>query len=187
MNYVEHQEGIPAEDKGIAVTRTYSKLASMQDAQGRWVYGTQPLEGPVKSGQEILVRLHLKADRAYDYLMLEDPLPSGCEVIKDDWRYNLLGEEYHDYYDYEWNYWFSSKEIHDTKVAYFITHYDFAEGESREAEIHYVLRAQMPGTYHVMPATAKLMYFPDVYGTPRSTGSRSPRARRKRQRVEVRD
>jgi len=165
MNYVEHQEGIPAEDKGIAVTRTYAKLTSMQDAQGRWVYGTQPLEGPVKSGQEILVRLHIKADRAYDYLMLEDPLPSGCEVIKDDWRYNLLGEEYHDYYDYEWNYWFSSKEIHDTKVAYFITHYDFGEGrESKEAEIHYVLRAQMPGTYHVMPATAKLMYFPDVYG-----------------------
>lgn len=165
LAYVERKEGIPAEDKGITVTRTYAKLTPVQDAEGRWVYGTQPLEGPVKSGQEILVRLHLKADRAYDYLMLEDPLPSGCEVIQDDWRYNLLGEEYHDYYDYEWNYWFSSKEVHDTKVAYFITHYDFAGADSKEAEIHYVLRAQMPGTYHVMPATASLMYFPEVSGS----------------------
>ncbi len=164
LAYVERKEGIPAEDKGIAVTRTFAKLLPVQDAKGRWVYATQPISGPVKSGQEILVRIKLKARQAYEYLMVEDPLPSGCEVIKEDWRYNLLGEDYRDnYYDYEWNYWFSSKEIRDTKVAFFVTRYFYGE-EQKTAEFTYVLRAQMPGTFHVMPTQAKLMYFPDIGG-----------------------
>jgi len=84
-------------------------------------------------------------------------------VIKEDWRYTLLGQEYRDYYDYEWNYWYTSKEIRDTKVAFFVTRYFYGE-EQKTAEFTYVLRAQMPGTFHVMPTQAKLMYFPEVGG-----------------------
>jgi uncharacterized protein YfaS (alpha-2-macroglobulin family) len=164
LAYVEHKEGIPAEEHGITVDRTFAKLLPVQDAKGRWVYATQPISGPVRSGQEILVRVKLKADQAYDYLMVEDPLPSGCEVIKEDWRYTLLGEEYREWYDYEWNYWFTSKEIRDTRMVFFVTHYEFG-GESKEAEFTYILRAQMPGTFHVMPTQAKLMYFPEVSGS----------------------
>jgi len=45
-----------------------------------------------------------------------------------------------------------------------VTRY-FYDEEQKTAEFTYVLRAQMPGTFHVMPTQAKLMYFPDIGGS----------------------
>ena len=32
-------------------------------------------------------------------------------------------------------------------------------------EFSYIVRAQIPGTYNIMPATGSLMYYPDVRGS----------------------
>ena len=60
----------------------------------------------VTSGDEIEVTLTVNADRDYEWLMMDDPLPSGFEPIR----------EYYGHYGWHWNYWYSRKEFRDQKA-----------------------------------------------------------------------
>jgi uncharacterized protein YfaS (alpha-2-macroglobulin family) len=92
--------------------------------------------------------------------MLEDPLPSGVEVIKDDWAYKIEDENNYIGYDrYYWRWWYADKEIRDDRVAFFVTY--LGKGEY---EFSYIMRAQIPGEYNVNPAKGMLMYYPEVNG-----------------------
>jgi len=162
LSYYSGEEGIPPSEHGFAVEREYSKLVPVKDAKGRWVYGLQPATGPLRSGDEIFVRLRVKADRGFEYAMIEDPLPSGFEVVKDDRRYTLLGEEPREEYDSEdgWGWWYAHREFRDEKAAFFAT-----ELPAGRWEFTYILRAEKPGTMHVMPTLASLMYMPEIGGS----------------------
>ena len=92
--------------------------------------------------------------------MLEDPLPSGVEVIKDDWAYQIEEESsYGGYNYYYWRWWYADKEIRDNRVTFFATY--IGKGEY---EFSYILRAQIPGEYNINPAKGMLMYYPEVNG-----------------------
>jgi uncharacterized protein YfaS (alpha-2-macroglobulin family) len=99
-------------------------------------------------GEEIEVKLNLFADDDYEHIIVEDPLPSGCEVMREQSEY------------YYWEYWYSRKEIRDTKMVFFAT--DLKKGKN---EITYVMRAEIPGEYHILPARAYGMYIPEIWGT----------------------
>ncbi len=107
----------------------------------------------------VKVRVYSKENNL-NYFMLEDPIPAGCEVITDDWAYNIEGEKDFSGYDYYWwRWWYADKDIRDDKVTFFATHlygdvYEFS----------YLLRAQIPGNYNVNPAIGSLMYYTDVNG-----------------------
>jgi len=91
--------------------------------------------------------------------MLEDPLPPGCEVVQDESGYEIFGEPNYQREERGWNFWWASREVRDEKVAFFATGLS-----SGRHEFTYLLRCQIPGSYHVMPSLASLMYYPEVRG-----------------------
>ena len=162
-NYYNESERITATSHGIKIDRKYYKLVPVKNRWGNWVYDKRQLSygQAVKSGDEILVELTIDADQYSEYVMLEDPLPSGCEIIEDDKRYKLLGEETDDdyWYDWEWAYWYSQREFRDEKATFFMS-----KLQSETQTITYVLRAEKPGYYRIMPAKIELMYMPEIGG-----------------------
>jgi hypothetical protein len=49
--------------------------------------------------------------------------------------------------------------VHDEKVAFFARSIN-----AGTYTFTYIVRAQIPGRYHVMPAVGSLMYYPEVRG-----------------------
>lgn len=126
---------------GLVVQRTYRKLNA--GAQAVPQVG-EPLA--VRSGEVIEVTLKLSAEREFEYLMLEDPIPAGCEV-PDQGRVSI----------WEWDYWWADRVVRDELVAFAITR--LPKGTK---EIKYKLVAQIPGEYCAMPTQVYNMYDPRV-------------------------
>jgi uncharacterized repeat protein (TIGR01451 family) len=105
-----------------------------------------------------LITVHLELDVAQDawYVLLEDPLPAGCEALNE--RLNTTsytpGAPY-----YFWRvYGYNRKEVHDDRVSLFMTHLF-----SGHYEYTYLMRAVYAGQFSVMPAQVYLMYDPDTW------------------------
>ncbi len=90
------------------------------------------------------------------YFLLEDYFPAGCEAVTDDANYVISGD---DLYTGDAYWWYAGKEYRDERIALSMEY--FGKGTK---VFKYILRAQNPGTYGVMPAEAYLMYFPDRSG-----------------------
>jgi alpha-2-macroglobulin len=136
---------------GISVERNYYRLINEKDPR-TGVITTSPSPNPVRdfpAGESILVRLEIRAPKEFAYFVIEDPLPAGCEGI-DQGRLDL----------WDWNYWFSDREMRDEKAVFFAR--KIPAGVST---IEYYLRPQIPGDYHVMPTQAYAMYNPDLRGS----------------------
>jgi alpha-2-macroglobulin len=94
------------------------------------------------SGDKFRVRLTVTAREALSYVIIEDPLPAGVEVISGmtvgpvDWE-----------------------ERRDEKQVFFLS--NVPQGET---EITYVVQAIHPGEYDAMPAMAWPMYEPAIWG-----------------------
>jgi uncharacterized protein YfaS (alpha-2-macroglobulin family) len=116
------------------------------------VITTSPSPNPIKdfrAGESILVRLIIRAPKDFEYFVIEDPLPAGCE-----------GLEQGRLETWEWDYWFSDREMRDEKAVFFAR--EITAGVST---IEYYLRPQIPGDYHVMPTQAYSMYNPGLRGS----------------------
>lgn len=136
---------------GLTVKREYRRLLSGRDPKTR-IISTYPAPTPTtefRSGEPVLVRLTLTAPRPMEYLVIEDPLPAGCEV-----------SERGDLEPWEWSWWYSDREVRDEKVAFFARR--LPKGTST---LEYHLIPQIPGDYHVMPTTTYDMYAPEVRGS----------------------
>jgi hypothetical protein len=135
---------------GIVIERTYHKLSLGRDgASGNW--SLQPSKSPrrqFRSGDLIRARVSVRSARDYDYIMIEDPIPAGCEVI-----------DRGDVPDWEWEYWWQDVDVRDEMVSFFARRLP----QGRRV-IEYMLRAQIPGKYHVMPTRAYAMYQPEIRG-----------------------
>jgi uncharacterized protein YfaS (alpha-2-macroglobulin family) len=155
---------VQPQSAGFKVTREYYTLRKQRQGD-IYVYTKTPYTGTVKTGDEIFVKVKLVPEARYEYFMLEDPLPAGCEVVKNTDGYTIPGEPEYDeqarekrgYYGWYW--WYADREVHDEKVSFF-ARYIYPE----EQEFSYILRAQIPGTYAVMPSVGSLMYYPEVRG-----------------------
>jgi len=144
-------------NEGFDVDRRYYLLERKK--QGREiVYVKTPLDGPVTSGDEILVELDVDCDTFSEYFLLEDYFPAGCEVIVDDENYIIEGDDYYNGDSPYW-YWYAGREFRDERAALSLT-YMYDDGYT----FKYIMRAQIPGRYSVMPAEAYLMYYPTKYG-----------------------
>jgi uncharacterized protein YfaS (alpha-2-macroglobulin family) len=111
------------------------------------------------------VKVKVIPDAPYEYFMLEDPLPAGCEVVKNTDGYTIPGEPDYDekarqergYYGWYW--WYADRDVRDEKVSFFARY-----AWKQSYEFTYVMRAQIPGSYTVMPSVGSLMYYPEVRG-----------------------
>lgn len=160
VRYYSQEENIDAGAAGFSLKRDYYKLVRIKRGN-EYVYIKEPFRGVAAPGDELFVNITLSSDGNYEYFMLEDPLPPGVEVQKDERNYKIDGEQNYQYDPWYvgWRYWWVSKEVRDEKVAFFAR--NIGAGTYL---FSYIVRAQIPGRYHVMPSTGSLMYYPEVRG-----------------------
>ncbi|HVJ82533.1 MAG TPA: MG2 domain-containing protein [Planctomycetia bacterium] len=160
------EDPIAAAGSEIFVDRRYEKLTPRtveksrkvyDRAKNAWVdetyreieYDRRPItEGEtLTSGDLVDVALKVKANNNFEYVMIEDPKPAGCEPTEllsgHDWGGGLSGH----------------REMRDQKVGFFVTYLNRGS-----YEIRYRLRAEIPGKFHALPTQAECMYAPLVKG-----------------------
>ena len=146
----------------VKVQRNLSKLVALDqqsevpDASGRIVkqrverFRREPLAdgAALQSGDRIEVELVLESKNDYEYLIFSDAKAAGCEAL-DALSGYLTGDGGLNAY----------MEPRDQTVDFFIR--DLPRGTHT---LRYQLRAEAPGTYHALPATAAAMYAPELRG-----------------------
>ncbi len=140
----------------LNILREYFRLVPVQ-ANGKIVYETVPLDGPVASGDTLAVRLTVTGSE-WRYLLVEDPIPAGTEFIERDQNYELRNRPPW------WGYYFTRREMHDDRMGIFETY--FPKGQQ---DYFYLLKVVNPGKFRTSPARVMPMYQSGVMAT---TGSR---------------
>lgn len=145
--YYTNEENVAARGSSeLTVSREYLRLRVEQVGyQLKWI--AVPLTGAIKSGDLIVVKLHLTGKKAR-HLMLEDPIPPGAEQLESVGNLNL------DYADRSWTDWYSAREFRGRRTVFFMDYFD------GDATLRYAMRVQIPGEFVVAPARAELMYQP---------------------------
>jgi alpha-2-macroglobulin len=101
------------------------------------------------SGDRIRVVLALTARESLDYVIVEDPLPAGVEVVEGQTRGR-----------------FDHEERRDESQVFFLSHVKAGE----KIELSYLCQAIHPGSYRALPTVAYPMYEPEIFG--RAAGAR---------------
>ncbi|MBI4574650.1 MAG: hypothetical protein HY722_00100 [Planctomycetes bacterium] len=139
------EEDLRGDGHEVLVARRYERVVEEPGKEAAYL----PLEpgAPVKSGDRVRVTLTLESKNDYEYILVEDPKPAGLEAVEthSGWRWEGLGYQL---------------ELRDERVALFLS--DLPEGRH---EVSYLLRAEVPGAFHALPARAEAMYVPEVRGT----------------------
>ncbi len=99
-----------------------------------------------RPGDVILVRLIVTASAPLDHLLIEDFIPSGCEII-DKGSVN----------PWEWSYWWIGQDVRDEKTSFYV--HELPKGKH---VIGYQMRAGFSGDFHALPAQVFAMYDPQV-------------------------
>jgi len=148
LRYYTGEENVTSMDSGFKIKRTYYILnPEEQDPEkAKELLGTKG-EITVNCQDIILVEDEITGETNYEYMIIEDPKPAGCEYDTDQRGY------------YADTNWYCHKEERDEKIAYFSTYY-----RAGIQKVTYRLRAETPGTFHVMPARAYLMYTEEIGG-----------------------
>ena len=151
LSYFTRDEEIQAQSSpNLTLTREYLRLKVVEGGeQARWEI--QPLTGELRSGDLIVSRLHVRGATAR-YMMIEDPIPAGCEQVE---RISGLDLTYGEG-SRRWSDWYSSREFRDQKTALFVDYFD------GDVTFQVAMRVQVPGEFRVAPARAELMYQPTV-------------------------
>lgn len=163
LNYYTTDEEIKPTESGFRVEKEYFKLEKYEHyGEDKITYRKKYFDGTVKPGDEVLVKIKVSSIEDYlQYFILEDPIPAGCEIVKDDWAYKVDDEKDYTGWDYYWwRWWYADKDIRDNRVSFFATYL-----YGKQYEFSYILKAQIPGRYNVIPATGMLMYYPEIRGT----------------------
>jgi len=135
---------------GLELSREYLRLRVVQPeggGQGQWTL--LPLTGELRSGDLIVSRLRVRGARA-EHLMIEDPIPAGCEQVG-----TLNGMNF-DIQLSGWCDWYSEREFRDQKTVLFVSYF------GGDLTFQVAMRVQVPGEFRVAPARAELMYQPHI-------------------------
>ena len=137
----------------LNITRDYYLLQKKQDKPTDPItYDLAPLKGAVHVGDIVAVRLALSGTD-WKYLLAEDPIPAGTEFLAETGLYKLNNKP-----DW-WADWFTRKEFHDDRAAFFNTEF------SGRREYVYLLKVVSEGKFTISPAQAGPMYQANVQTT----------------------
>ena len=156
--YYTKEEAIKGSDSGFTVTRNYF----ICDKNNSPVI---PYRDPpfihVNLFDEIMVQLKIKGRPVYEYVIIEDPKPAGCEILeKKGYLYRWGDEGVHGEKEFE---------ARDDRAAFFFSYW-----QDGICEITYYMKVEAMGIFHVMPARASLMYSPEVNGISDETIIKTP-------------
>ena len=133
-------------DSDLQITRSYRKMPKML-RNVRTKAKPAPPQTSFRTGDIIEVTLSIRADRPYEYLLVEDPLPAGCEASDrgyiDPWS---------------WDYWWTNQIVRDKMVAFPIRRFD-----KGARDITYRVTAMTAGKYTALPAKVYNMYDPGAW------------------------
>ncbi|MEM6299027.1 MAG: alpha-2-macroglobulin family protein, partial [Bacteroidota bacterium] len=153
-------------DAPFEVERTYFKLVPKVNKEGNVEYEKKKVDlTKVNSGDVLFVKVKVKTKSTKENVLIEDPIPAGCEFIRDVKPYIIADEPEYDgkqnqrnWWDWE-EVWYSHKEFRDQHFAMTIT-----ELSAGEYEYSYLMKAELLGTFRVTPAIAQRMYYPEQRG-----------------------
>jgi uncharacterized protein YfaS (alpha-2-macroglobulin family) len=153
LDYFTRDDDIQAQaSPNLKLTREYLRLRVIETGeQAQWKI--EPLTGELHSGDLIVSRLRVQGARG-QYMMIEDPIPAGCEQLDRVSGIDLAYIE--NAGSRRWTDWYSAREFRDQKTALFV---DYFNGDSM---FQVALRVIVPGDFRVAPARAELMYQPTV-------------------------
>ena len=141
------------EKLALNITRDYYVLQKSQPKPTDPItYDLAPLKGPVHVGDIVAVKLAVNGT-SWKYLLAEDPIPAGTEFLPNTGLYTLNNKP-----DW-WADWFTRKEFHDDRAAFFNT--DF----NGRREYVYLLKVVNPGKFAISPAQAGPMYQSNIQTT----------------------
>jgi len=146
-------EEVKALSRGIILSRAY--------------YLPEDEKSPVRKarrGDLLIARLTMVIPRSLNYVLIDDPLPAGLEVVNSNLAGypggSVSGKISCGCYNSWWDSWrFEHAELRDERVV--------LSASSIPAGTYaytYVVRASTPGTFHVMPPTGQEFYSAEVYG-----------------------
>jgi hypothetical protein len=154
----------PALNRGIVIARKYESA----DCEPKPEQPCAAINGATV-GQNVRVRLTIVAPNDLYYVRITDPLPGGAEAVdtslKTSQTQGAGGPTSPSFGKGEgWGWWwFAHTETYDDRVAAFASYLP-----AGTYEYTYVMRPSIAGQFKVMPASADLTYFPEVFG--RSAG-----------------
>ncbi len=152
---------VPALDRGVLVRREYV-------ASDCGFAGVCPDVSEIAVGETYEVRLTIVAPNDLYYVVVEDPLPAGCEAVDTSLATTSLlapdpslarGSASSWRYPWWWLRWYSRSELRDEKVVLFADYLPAGTYSFR-----YTARAVQAGEFKVLPAVAREFYFPEVFG-----------------------
>ncbi len=150
LEYFTADENVAAQSSpSLKLTREYLRLHVTENENGKSSWKVEPLTGELRSGDLIVVRLHLTGARA-QYVMIEDPIPAGAEQLAS------VSGIYLNYSTGSWSDWYSNREFRDNRTVIFQNYFD------GDATFQYAMRVEVPGEFRVAPSRAELMYQPTV-------------------------
>jgi hypothetical protein len=150
LTYYRPSHEVQALDRGISISRQYRRLDASQLERQREDSLTE-----AKLGEVLEVKLTIETATDLHYLIVEDPLPAGTEAIDPSLATTSLADR-----PSTREHWrFTHTELRDDKAVLFATFLP-----PGTYEYTYLVRASLPGQYHIRPTHAEEMYFPEVFG-----------------------
>jgi hypothetical protein len=152
-------------ERGISVSRQYYPA-------GADLRTAEPVRS-VQVGEAVTVRLTLVLPTDAYYLVVEDYIPAGAEILNTQLKTTQLGEygepgplyDPADPFGSGWGWWmFSAAKVYDDHIAFTAEYLP-----AGTYELTYTLVILQAGEYQVLPARAWLFYFPEVQGTTAGT------------------
>ncbi|MBY0505818.1 MAG: alpha-2-macroglobulin [Bryobacteraceae bacterium] len=139
----------------LNLLRDYFRLVPSKRA-GRIVYQLERVTGELNSGDIVASRLTLTGGD-WRYLLLEDPLPAGVELIERDDLYELADKP-----DW-WTSYSTRRELRDDRAALFKTYFSAGQGT-----FFSLFKVVNPGKFRASPARVMPMYQPEYLSTTES-------------------
>ena len=155
LDAVEASDDLPAEEHGMKVERLWLDpvVVAVEGAELPVKPGYEVLRPAARphvdaksreraaTGERVLVRLTLTAPRDLDYVMVEDPLPAGFEVLSD----TAAGP-------------FDHEERRDDRQVFFLSHV-----KTGSVALSYVIQAVHLGAFTALGTRASAMYLPEAW------------------------
>jgi uncharacterized protein YfaS (alpha-2-macroglobulin family) len=135
----------------LRIQREYFRLETrrLDDGTLRLLPSRKPIDD-FDAGELVRCRLTIESGKPREFIMIEDPVPSSCEITDRD---EPAPDEI-------WDQWWSRTDIRDDKIVFFARR--LPKGTST---IEYTMRAENPGDARALPTVISNMYDPDVRAT----------------------
>jgi uncharacterized protein YfaS (alpha-2-macroglobulin family) len=152
-------EDVASLERGINISRAYYSVLEECPT------GDCPPIQNAFPGEPVTVRLTLTIPETVYYMLVEDYLPAGAEVLDVSLKTSQQGAaephyDLHEPFAQGWGWWyFNDPQIYDDRIAWAV---DVLPAGTYE--LTYQLVPLLPGEFKVMPARAWQLYFPEVQG-----------------------